>query len=79
MSASDITRKRLNSLKALTEELKDRTKNAPLDLSHIRELLSNTRQLHTSQAHRPPAPDSADNLQSDSSFRPIMPDKPKNS
>lgn len=59
MSSAEITRRRLTSLKALTEELKDRTKNAPLELSHIKELLSNTRQLHTSRAHQPPAPDSS--------------------
>jgi hypothetical protein len=73
MSSSDITKKRLNSLKALTEELRDRTKNAPLDLSHIKELLSNTRQLHTSQAHRPPVPDASENLATDS--RPFLSEK----
>lgn len=75
-----MTRKRLNSLKALTEELRDRTKNAPLDLSHIKELLSNSRQLHTSPTHRqPPAPDTGlrvdDLIPADSSFRPLFPDK----
>lgn len=47
MSSPDTLKRRLTSLRSLTQALRDSSAEAPLNLQHLKNLLQNTKQLYT--------------------------------